>query len=137
MAEAFTRTIKNQREEMPALLEDINSFLTPHQLDKKILNSLNLVLEEAMLNIIQHGEATAGSHDISVTLKLEADQVGVELLDNGRAFNPLALPHTRPNAAEVETQKAELGIHLVRNMMRSMAYRRENDKNIFEIWIKR
>jgi len=63
-------------------------------------------------------------------------EVRVEVIDGGKQFNPLTLPPVDV-AAPLETRPiGGLGIHMMRQLMDTVEYRRERDTNIL-LLIKR
>lgn len=137
MENLFSRSVANNLKSLPELFGALNRFLDTHELSVKAVNAVNLVLEEAVVNVINHGFPAGEAHAIDVQVEVGADDVRVQLADDGLAFNPLTTP--RPDKSKPARERIEdgLGLHLMRNIMRSMSYRRKGDKNIFEIWISR
>jgi anti-sigma regulatory factor (Ser/Thr protein kinase) len=136
MGDIYSTSLGNNFTELSALLRDLNMFLKPHRYTMKFQNAVNLVLEEALGNIINHGYNDNGKHAIDVRVEVTPNEVALRIEDAGKAFNPLTIP--RPDRSKPATERIEdgLGIHLVRNFMQSMSYRRYRGKNVFEIWIK-
>jgi anti-sigma regulatory factor (Ser/Thr protein kinase) len=122
--------IKNDLAEMArvsAIAEDLGQ---KHGVSAEALYAVNLALEEILANIISHGYADDGEHQIIIRFDVDAGDFVIEIEDDAKPFNPLEAP-----APDVETPLAEkpiggLGIHLARTMMGGMAYRRERGKNI-------
>ena len=54
-----------------------------------LIYQVNLVLEELTVNIVNYGCESDRSHEIKVTLSWDSDILTVEIMDDGRAFNPL------------------------------------------------
>lgn len=135
MSQTFDFTIKNDLKEISGLTIAANEFLEPKSLDPKIVYSVNLVLEEMLVNTITHGYDDSGDHKIAVRIALAEDEICIIMEDDGTAFNPLSIPWASHSAQAGELIEDGLGIHFVRNMMDAMQYRRENDKNILEVCI--
>lgn len=101
-------------------------------LDSSLLMSLNLVMEEAVSNIIFYAykkEETDKSIGISVTL--EDDLLTVVLTDTGRPFDPTAREDPDVSLSAEDRPIGGLGIFLIKKMMDRVVYRREADKNVF------
>lgn len=135
MNKSLSLVFTNDLKDLPDILQVVKAFLEPHGLDKRILYAVDLILEEAIANIIDHGYEDDHSHDIDVRLDVQNNHVFIKLEDEGIKFNPLSVPRINITPAALDRLEGGLGIHLVRNMMNSMAYRREDNRNIFEIWI--
>jgi anti-sigma regulatory factor (Ser/Thr protein kinase) len=66
---------------------------------------------------------------VHVRLRLHDSVVHVEYSDRGRAFDPLSAPPPDLETRLEERRDGGLGIHLVRQIMRDLEYRREGDWN--------
>jgi serine/threonine-protein kinase RsbW len=95
-----------------------------------------LVLEEIVTNVILYGCEDGLEHEISVRLSWEDPYIKLEVEDDGRPFNPLEAPPPDTGKPLAERQVGGLGIHLVREMMDELEYRRENDKNLLTLKTK-
>ena len=127
-------TMPNDTDEVNNLLKVVNVFLEPKHFSANIITAINLVIEESLINTIQHGYDDEIEHLISLQITLKKDEVVLRFEDDAKEFNPLATPRMEKSEALLDSSKG-LGIHLVRNMMNAMTYFRENNKNILEIWI--
>jgi len=124
----------NDLDEVNNLLKVVNVFLEPRHFSANIITAINLVIEESLMNTIQHGYDDDIEHLITLQLTIGKDEVALRFEDDAREFNPLATPRMEKSEALMDTAKG-LGIHLIRNMMNAMTYSRIEDKNILEIWI--
>jgi anti-sigma regulatory factor (Ser/Thr protein kinase) len=127
-------TMPNDLDEVNNLLKVVNVFLEPRHFSASIISAINLVIEESLTNTIQHGYEDEHEHLITLQITLKKDEVVLRFEDDAKEFNPLATPRMEKSEVLLDSAKG-LGIHLVRNMMNAMAYLRENEKNILEIWI--
>lgn len=127
-------TMPNDHDEVNNLLKVVNVFLEPRHFSANMITAINLVIEESLMNTIQHGYDDEQEHLITLKVTLNPDEVVLRFEDDAMEFNPLATPRMEKSEALLDSAKG-LGIHLVRNMMNAMSYSRENDKNILEIWI--
>jgi anti-sigma regulatory factor (Ser/Thr protein kinase) len=124
----------NDHDEVNNLLKVVNVFLEPRHFSANMITAINLVIEESLINTIQHGYDDEQEHLITLKVTLNPDEVVLRFEDDAKEFNPLATPRMEKSETFLDSAKG-LGIHLVRNMMNAMSYSRENDKNILEIWI--
>ena len=83
-----------------------------------------------MTNIISYVYADGAEHQIGVRVALDGDGVTVRVEDDGRAYNPLDTPTPDLQLDVEERPIGGLGVHIVRSMMDTLEYRRENDRNI-------
>jgi anti-sigma regulatory factor (Ser/Thr protein kinase) len=122
-------------QELTHVIQVVNVFLEPRELQSKLVYAVNLILEEILVNIIRYGYEDEDSHEIEVRIGVEEEEVALTVVDDGKEFNPLTVP--RPNHSKSAMDRIEegLGLQFVRHMRNAMEYRREGDKNMLRIWI--
>jgi serine/threonine-protein kinase RsbW len=133
--------IENRLEALNHLMAVVRAYLQPYPLSGRPRFAIELILEEVITNVIHHAfegvpATEQGPHLITVDLAVTERGVHLRVADDGRPFNPLSVPRLDVDQSLMERLEGGLGIHLVRQMMDSMAYRREDERNRFEIWIR-
>lgn len=92
---------------------------------------VELVIEELVVNIVSYGFAdsvTAGR--VEVVLDSGPDELRIDIVDNGRAFDPFSEAPLPDTESSVEDRPiGGLGVHFVKTMMDEVRYRREGDQN--------
>lgn len=113
------------------------NFLEDHDVDGQTVYRVNLALEEMITNIIKYGYDDYENHEIDVSLEILADEVVAVIEDDGHEFDPLS-QEKNGEAKELEDQEpGGLGIHLIKQLVGKMSYRREETRNILEIRAQR
>lgn len=122
--------LKNELEEIPKLARVIENFAAASHVPEQAVFQVNLSLDELLTNTINYGFPEGGQHEILVELLLRDSTMVIKIYDDGIAFNPLQ--HAEPDISQdiEERPIGGLGIHLVRNMMDDIEYRREADFNV-------
>jgi len=115
--------------ELQRLAAETATFCREHSLGDEVEFDLNLVLEELFTNAVSHGECAGMEKAVQVRLQLLNDGVHVEYADRGRPFDPLTAPEPNLDASLEERRVGGLGVHLVRQIMRDLEYRRAGDWN--------
>jgi serine/threonine-protein kinase RsbW len=115
--------------ELECLVAEIARFCREHSLGDEVEFDLNLALEELFTNSVRHGGCAEMENAVHVRLQLHDNGVHVEYSDRGMAFDPLSAPPPDLETGLEERQLGGLGIHLVRQIMRDLQYRREGDWN--------
>lgn len=115
-------------EQLPAFLQD---FASANGVDEATIGSLNLALEEALVNVINYAypDGTVGD----ITLKAEKDSSGkliFTLIDSGTPFDPTTVPDADTTLSVEERQIGGLGIFLVRQLMDSVEYSYKDGCNV-------
>ena len=95
--------------------------------------AMELVLDELVSNVIRHG-GLSERDEIEVTFTLDEVRWGLVVSDGAEAFDPLCLePPTELDAPLEERRPGGLGVHLVRQWVDSIDYRREAGRNVVTV----
>jgi anti-sigma regulatory factor (Ser/Thr protein kinase) len=115
--------------ELSRLADAVDAFASAHGLDAGTAGRLTVALDEVVTNAIVHGRLPAGAV-IGVELEVEGGEVVGTVSDSGPAFDPLAAPPVVDAAAPLEGRPVGgLGLFLVHQLCRDLAYRREGACN--------
>ena len=130
--------IKNETSELAELYAKVSEFLEAHSTPYRSGYTVNLALEELVVNIIRYAYMDLDEHLIDIDLSIIDQQLVLVLEDDGRPFDP-----QEGNIREMEyTEDAEelevggLGLVLVLDMVDMLKYARVKDKNRTEVRIK-
>lgn len=122
--------LKNRLEEIEPLARAVENFAAANDLPPGPIFQVNLALDELLTNTISYGFPEGGEHEITVEIALQGGKVVITTRDSGVAFNPLEQAAADRTLDIDKRPIGGLGIHLVRNMMEHMEYRREAGENI-------
>jgi serine/threonine-protein kinase RsbW len=123
---------------LPAFLEHVRRMAEVAGIADAQAARLELAVEEALVNVCHYayaGQSPAGVVQCRVTV--QPDGVLVEIADDGPPFDPLARPD--PDTALDIDQRAPggLGILLIKSLVSEVAYRREADRNLLLIEMRK
>jgi len=120
----------NRRSEIARLQDQLEGLGSHHGLPPRTLHEVQLAVEEHLANILKHGFDDQGEHPIRVRVLVHATELRIEVEDDGRPFDPLK--HPSPDLSQpLDTRPVGgLGIHMMRNFMDQIEYRRADGKNI-------
>ena len=124
--------LKNDSFELERLAEAFDDFADRHQVSDRARFQLQLCLEEMVLNVINYGFDDDAEHEIHVDFDFQIDSrtITVNILDDGRRFNPLTeVPVPNIDAKLEDRTVGGLGVHFVRTFMDNADYRHEGGKN--------
>ncbi|MGB7291897.1 MAG: ATP-binding protein [Thermodesulfobacteriota bacterium] len=130
MSKKILVELKNNLTEIGRMSQVIDEFCSSNKLCSDTGFALNLSLEEILTNIIKYGYDDDDEHIILVRLYLNQGQVYIEVEDDGKPFNPLEVEPPDINKPIDERPIGGLGIHLVKNHMDSLDYRRNGNRNL-------
>ena len=122
-------TIETRLEELTRLTEAVEALGEQEDWSPGLVGKVNLALEELALNTINHGH-DGGLHEITVTFNSTDDALTIDVVDDGKPFDPLTdVPEPDVNAPLNDRAIGGLGIFLVRKLMDELSYRREEGRN--------
>ena len=106
-------------------------FAAANGVSDLVVQRFCLALDEILTNVVSYG-FEEGSTDprIRVDFGLADGCLEARIEDNGRAFNPLA-DAQEPDLSLPADQRpiGGLGVHLAKNLIRDISYRRVRDRN--------
>lgn len=117
-------------EALEALIPEVESFCADHGLDASAAFALNVALDELVNNVVSYGLADGGDHFLEVRLRVDGDQLQVEIEDDGLAFDPFDRPAPDTDLPLEERPIGGLGIEIVRQLMDEARYERLGDRNL-------
>lgn len=94
---------------------------------------LDLVLTEAVTNVIENAYTDGIDHIIFVLVEHHHPLLEVQIRDGGRPFNPLDYPEVDRPKSLSEASAGGLGIHLIRSYAQDCRYERRGQENWFTI----
>ena len=111
-------------------IEDIGEefSLTPD-----VVFNLNLVLEEAVVNIINYAYPKEEYQSIYLSARLHEGSIVLILTDTGKEFDPTMAPEADVTLSADEREIGGLGIFLIRQIMNEVRYERIDGKNILTL----
>ena len=122
--------LHNDIQQIPQLADFVETIATEKNLDQGTAMSLNLALEEAVTNVIQYAYPEGSDGLVDIEAVIRDKQLDFIISDSGKAFDPTAKAEVDISMGVEERPIGGLGIHLVKHIMDSVTYRREDGKNI-------
>ncbi len=123
--------------QMPARVESLHELLTfirteakKREFSENALNRIDLVVEEALVNVFVHGYAQ-DQGQVEVRCLISDDpSLMIEIRDKGVSFDPLSLADPDVEADISKRKIGGMGVFFIRKMADKVAYRREGDSNV-------
>lgn len=128
-----TFTLANDLAEISRLADGIETFCAPLDPGPKDLMAVQLAVEEAVTNVINHGYTDGQAHTFTVELTLEDRRLTTVITDDAPAYDPLARPEVDTSKPLEEREIGGLGVHLVKKLMDSAQYERRDDRNVLTL----
>lgn len=122
-------TIENQIEQLAGVATFVEELGEELGLSVEHVFNFNLVLEEAMTNVIMYAYPEGETHEIWLTAIEQDGVVTFRVEDEGTAFDPTAVPDADVTLSAEERAIGGLGIFLIRQLMDEVEYQRVNGRN--------
>jgi serine/threonine-protein kinase RsbW len=120
----------NQRSEIKRLCQFVERFGEANHLSTDETLDINLILDEIVINIIEHGAEAARQLEIHVDLALDAGTLTIQVDDDGVPFNPVDAPPPNFDLPIEQRPIGGLGIHIVRSLVDRIEHRRDDGRNV-------
>jgi serine/threonine-protein kinase RsbW len=126
--------IEHQVGELPSLARKIEELAEKWELPHALAMNINLVIEEALTNIIFYAFTDIDKHEIKISVSFNNNKrLTIKITDNGIPFNPLAQQQPDITLPVEERPVGGLGIFLISQIMDRMHYSRQNNQNILTL----
>ena len=125
--------LANDISEITRLYEFIEEIGNDFSLSPDIVFNLNLVLEEAVVNVINYAYPKEDHQYIYLSATMKDGSIVLVLTDTGKEFDPTAAPEADITLSADERQIGGLGIFLIRQIMNEVKYERIEGKNVLTL----
>ena len=115
--------------ELNNVISYLDDYLNENNISKKIVNQLELVIEELFVNICNYAYEGKSGY-FKITLENNDNKIIITLEDEGIKFNPLEKEEPDTTLSIEERNVGGLGILLAKKNLDNIKYKREDNKNI-------
>lgn len=122
-------TLTNQLSEIDRINDCFNEFAEETEIPMAVSLKINMVFDELLNNIISYAYEDKNSHQIAVQVDLINNRLVIVIEDDGVPFNPFMREAPDTEADLEERSIGGLGIHLVKNVMDDVGYKRNLNLN--------
>jgi anti-sigma regulatory factor (Ser/Thr protein kinase) len=128
---------------LPAAPENLVAFIVFARgmaeslgMDSGRILDIELALEEALVNIINYAYKGRKPGDIEVSCATGEGMLVIETIDSGTPFDVLSVPPPELTLDLSERRPGGLGVHLIKQLMDEVSYRREGDRNVLTFRVR-
>jgi serine/threonine-protein kinase RsbW len=130
MSSGFRMSIGAEPREVAKVNAAFADFADAQALPAAVRRSMNVVLDELLINTVGHGLAGREGGQVTIDVGLQPGRLTVTLSDNGPAFDPFGRDAPDTTLSVDERPIGGLGIHLVRKLVDDVSYHRRDDRNV-------
>ncbi|MFW2543050.1 ATP-binding protein [Primorskyibacter sp. 2E107] len=130
--------LSSRPEAVRETLGDIRNALIQRGVRAEKLGPCELVLAEAMNNIVEHAYKDADNGEIRITLSLDATHLKARIEDSGGMMPQSSLPTGEMKSVDValaDLPEGGFGWFLIRSMTDELRYRRKDGINLLDFSI--
>ena len=125
--------LQNEVAEISKLAIFIEELGEEFGLSPELVFNLNLVLEEAVSNVILYAYPKEEHQTISLIARKKDNQLIFVLTDSGKEFDPTQAPDADITLSAEDWPIGGLGIFLIRQIMNTVEYQRIEGKNVLTL----
>lgn len=125
--------LANDIAEISKLNQFIEEVGDEFSLAPDLVFNLTLVMEEAVVNVINYAYPKEEHEKIYVSARLHGGSIIMVIADNGKEFDPTLAPEADITLSAEERPIGGLGIFLIRNIMNEVKYERIEGRNILTL----
>lgn len=122
----------SQIHEIPRINADLDELESAWSIPHSKMKQIRVIVEELFSNIVRFAFEDEQEHFIEVRMRKKENLVGIEIIDDGIAFNPLENKHNSNNDPAL-SESGGMGITLVQTFSNHISYQRVGDKNHLNI----
>ena len=128
-----TLVIKNDVHEVTRFSSFVKSVMEKLDIGTTLARQIRLAVEEAVVNVIDYAYPAGIEGDITVKMMYDGRVLHFQIIDEGVPFDPTEKKKTDTTLSAEDRQIGGLGILLVRELMDSINYEREDGMNVLTL----
>ena len=126
--QTFSLQVPSSTENLVMIREFVNRVGEQCGLDESELAKLELAVDEACANVIEHAYGHNKTEEVTIRATFSDEEIRIEVLDTGRGFDPDKIDEKELDRLIKERKKGGLGLRLIRNLMDEVHYEIEPGK---------
>ena len=129
MAMELLLQLSNNRPEIRNLSNRFDIFAKDNKLSDKVIQDVQLALDEVVTNIVEYGYDDDDEHLIDIKFILNEQSLKIFIIDDAKPYNILDKKKPDTSLSLVEKPIGGLGIYLVKRLMTNIDYNYRDGKN--------
>ncbi len=133
--------VSNNLEEYPRVVAFLYEFCHEHYISSETRGSLQLILEESVINVMKYAYPQGVEGYVKVLFKADSKWFSITLIDSGKAFNPLKKDMKLKAEFDEEDitasrEKGGMGITLIKRNSDKIEYNYTDKGNRLKMWVR-
>ena len=130
-------TVTGYYSNLAQIADFVTQAATQAGLDDKACYAVQMAVDEACANIIEHAYGGEGEGKIQLNCQVQAEGLQVTIFDQGIPFDPEQIPELDTNAPLAERNRRGMGLFFIYKLMDRVEYRSNTPKGNQLILFKR
>jgi serine/threonine-protein kinase RsbW len=118
----FLLKVPSSTENLAMIRDFVNGIGTRAGLTLAEVAKLELAVDEACANVIEHAYGPDVIKEVSVRATLDEDAVQIDVVDTGKGFDPSTIPPKTLDELVAERKSGGLGMRLMRSLVDEVYY---------------
>ncbi len=118
----FTLQVPSSTENLALIREFVTSIGRQATLTDEDINNLELAVDEACANVIEHAYGHDITKDVSVRATFDDEKLKISVIDEGRGFDPGKVNEKSLDQLVHERRSGGLGIRIIKSLMDEVSY---------------
>ena len=118
----FCLQVPSSTENLAMIRDFVNGIGARAGLPASEVAQLELAVDEACANVIEHAYGREVTREVSVKATLDGDMVQIDVVDTGVGFNPADIPQKDLDQLVAERRSGGLGMRLMKTLMDEVHY---------------
>ncbi len=118
----FTLQVPSSTENLALIREFVTSVGRQATLTEMEIGQLELAVDEACANVIEHAYGHDITKDVSVRATFDDEKLKISVIDEGRGFDPAEVNQKSLDQLVHERRSGGLGIRLIKTLMDEVSY---------------
>ena len=125
--------ITNDMQQLRKLTTFVGDIMKKVNISQTVMAQLKLALEETVVNVISYAYPAGVKGDITTEVKYDGKKITFVITDEGVAFDPTQAAKVDTSLSAADRPIGGLGILLVRELMDTVNYERNDGKNVLTL----
>jgi serine/threonine-protein kinase RsbW len=118
----FTLQVPSSTENLSLIREFVTTVGRQAQLEEPEISNLELAVDEACANVIEHAYGHDITKEVVVRAKFDDESLRISVIDEGRGFDPGSVGQDSVEQLIHARQSGGLGIRLIKKLMDEVSY---------------
>lgn len=118
----FTLQVPSSTENLALIREFVTNIGRQATLSEDEINNLELAVDEACANVIEHAYGHDITKDVMVRAIFDDEKLKISVIDEGRGFDPKKINQKSLDQLVQERRSGGLGIRLIQKLMDEVNY---------------